>query len=181
MTRGHCPWVFFYERNRMSNLIDGLLFGWKKNEDYAARLVADLSQEQMSLQLVETGAPANHPAWILSHLNVYLPVLEGIISGNEFEDPRDHRFGMLSKPESDPDLYESKDQLITTFLDGHQRVRELLQEHGDAALQNEIKLPRWQDVMPTAAYAIPYLMFNHENMHLGQLSAWRRIQGLPSV
>ena len=34
----------------MSPIIEGLLFCWKKNTDYAPKLVADLSDEQMLLQ-----------------------------------------------------------------------------------------------------------------------------------
>lgn len=165
----------------MSGIIDGLLFAWKKNLDYGPKLVADLTDEQMIFQPVSVGAPANHPAWIFSHLNVYLPVIAAVIQGNEFEDPKPHKFGMQSKPESDASLYDSKETLVNAFVAGHERVAELLSQQGEAALSHQILLPRWQSNMPTSAIALPYLMFNHENMHLGQLSAWRRIQGLPSV
>ena len=135
----------------------------------------------MTLQPVESGAPANHPAWIFSHLNVYLPIIASIIQGKPFEDPKGHPFGMQSKPESDASIYASKDELVAAFVKGHEEVSRLLSETGDAALHREIELERWKPVMPTSAFALPYLMMNHENIHLGQLSAWRRIQGMPSV
>jgi len=130
------------------SIIDGLLFSWQKNSDYAARLVSDLSDEQMMLQPAPEGkAAANHPAWILSHLNVYLPVIASVIQGENFDDPKSNQFGMDSKPEADPSIYASKDTLINEFVAGHENGHLLL----------------------------------HENGHLGQLSAWRRIQGMPSV
>lgn len=166
----------------MSTIVDGLLFSWKKNSDYAARLVADLSDEQMMLQPAPEGkAPANHPAWIFSHLNVYLPVITNIIKAENFADPKEHQFGMDSKPEADASIYASKDTLINEFVSGHESVTKLLEEVGPGCLENEIVLDRWKAFFPTAAVALPYLMLLHENSHLGQLSAWRRIQGMPSV
>jgi hypothetical protein len=162
--------------------IDGFIFAWNKNKDYAPKLVADLTEEQMILQPAPADkAAANHPAWVLSHLNVYLPIIQSIISGESFEDPKDHKFGMQSKPSADLSEYQSKDELIQEFVSRHETIADLLQQAGDAALDNKVELPRWAAIMPTAAIALPYLMLNHENGHLGQLSAWRRIQGLPSV
>ena len=165
----------------MSAMIDGLLYAWSKNMDYGPKLVADLSEDQMVLQLASRGAPVNHPAWIFSHLNVYLPLIAGIIEQKEFEDPKTHQFGMQSKPESDASIYASKQELIDEFVAGHERVASLLKQSDDSVFEQVVPLPRWREMMPTAGYALPYLMLNHENSHLGQLSAWRRVQGLASV
>ena len=162
--------------------IDGFLFAWNKNKAYGASLIADLDQAQMTQQVAPDGqAAANHPAWVYSHLGVYVPVIEAIIKNETFADPKEHKFGMQSKPSSDASLYASKEQLLANFESGHDRVAQLLQEAGDAVLDNKITLARWEPVMPTASLALPYLMLNHENVHLGQISAWRRVQGLPSV
>ena len=165
-----------------SSVIEGYLFAWKKNQDYAPKLVADLTEEQMVAQpALNPGTPVNHPAWVFSHLNVYLPVIRSIIKGEEFADPKEHPFGMLSKPESSRQVYAAKQQLVEEFVDGHVQVVELLGQADDSVFDQHVLLPRWKEIMPSAAIALPYLMFNHENGHLGQLSAWRRIQGLPSV
>ena len=162
--------------------IDGFLFAWNKNRAYGANLISDLDESQMTLQIAPDGkAAANHPAWVYSHLNLYIPVIEAIIKDEAFEDPKGHPFGMNSKPASDASVYASKEQLAEDFDAGHERVAKLLQEASDEVLDNKIKLPRWEPVMPTAAVALSYLMLNHENIHLGQISAWRRIQGLASV
>ncbi len=166
----------------MSPLIEGFLFAWKKNRDYGPQLVADLDQAQMTLQPAPAdGLPANHPAWVFSHLNAYHPVIMGIIKGESFDDPKQHPFGMLSKPQQDASLYASKEQLVDDWISGHDQITELLKQADDSLFQQKIQLARWAEIMPTAGIALPYLMFNHENSHLGQLSAWRRIQGLPSV
>ena len=165
----------------MSNIVNGLLFGWNKNLDYGKRLVADLSETQMVAQPVADGTPANHAAWVFSHLNVYIPVIECLITGNEIEDPKEHRYGMQSKPEADRDFYPSKQEMLATFVEGHQRVEEALQRVGESALDLPMSLERWKVNMPTVGIALPYLMLVHENNHLGQLSAWRRVLGLPAV
>lgn len=165
----------------MSGWVDGLLFAWKKNLDYGPKLVADLTDEQMVAQPPAAKQVMNHPAWLLSHVNLYLPVMVAVIEGREFEDPKVHRFGMQSKPEADRTLYPTKNELVAAFVTGHELVAQRLKDATDATFAQPIRLPRWKDLMPTAGIVLPYLMLNHENSHLGQLSAWRRAMGLPSV
>ncbi|MEZ6093649.1 MAG: hypothetical protein R3C03_05360 [Pirellulaceae bacterium] len=101
--------------------------------------------------------------------------------GQEFDDPKDHPFGMQSKPEAESSIYPTKQQLIADFEAGHRLVSELFSQADNSVFENPVALPRWKDRMPTAAIALPYLMLLHENQHLGQVSAWRRAMGLPSV
>jgi len=166
----------------MSSALDGYIFCAKKNLAYGQSLVADLTEEQMTLQPAPSGeAPSNHPAWVLSHLNVYMPLLSLAIDGKPFEDPKDHEFGMQSKPLADASVYATKEKLIGDYAAFHEQVIGQLEAADDGVFETAIQLPRWQHVMPTVGIVLPYLLCNHENMHLGQISAWRRIQGLPSV
>ena len=166
----------------MQAMIDGLLLAWKKNSEYAEKLVSDLSEDQMIAQPAPDGkAPANHPAWVLSHLNVYHPIIGSLIAGEEFADPKGHQFGMDSKPEADGSIYQPKDQLIGTFVSGHDSVAKQIQSASPEFFENDVMLERWKATFPKAGFALPYLMLLHENLHLGQISAWRRIQGMPSV
>ena len=166
----------------MSSIIDGLLYCWKKNLEYGPNLVKDLSDEQMTRQPAPaSSAPANHPAWVFSHLNVYIPIVGCLITGEEIVDPKDHKFGMTSKPEADRTIYATKQELIDEFVSGHEKVIEQLSKADDSIFDRDVQLERWRERMPKVGTALPYLMILHENVHLGQLSAWRRVQGLPSV
>ena len=166
----------------MNSALAGYIFCAKKNLDYGQKLVADLDQDQMILQPAPEGeAASNHPAWVLSHLNVYMPLVSEALKGKSFEDPKDHEFGMQSKPLSDASVYAPKEKLIGDFVAYHEQVIGQLESADDSVLATEIQLPRWQPVMPTVGVVLPYLLCNHENLHLGQISAWRRIQGMPSV
>lgn len=166
----------------MSQAIQGLIYCYLKNRDYGQKLVSDLNSQQMVVQPVpDLVVPTNHPAWVFSHLNLYLGVIMSLIEDVDFPDPREQPFGMLSKPENDSSIYPSKEELVDTFISGHDRVIEILSQADDQLLERPMRLLRWQPIMPTLGIALPYLMLNHENSHLGQISTWRRVQGLPSV
>jgi hypothetical protein len=166
----------------MSYAIEGLIYCYRKNLDYGPKLVSDLTADQMVAQPVSGLAiPANHPAWIFSHLNVYLPIIEAMIQGQTFADPKDHPFAMQRRPQNDSALYASREEWVDTLVEGHQNVIRLLSAADDSLLGQPVSLARWQPIMPNLGIALPYLMLNHENSHLGQLSTWRRVQGLPPV
>lgn len=159
-------------------LVETLLIGWEKNEDYASRLVVDLDNAQM---VAQPAPNMNHPAWTFSHLNAYHPVLVALLQGEDCDDPKDHPFGMQSKPEGNAAVYLPKGDLLATFRTGHQSVADALTAADEAALAAPIPIERWKTVFPKVSSCLGYLMLVHESTHLGQLSAWRRVQGLPSV
>jgi len=162
----------------MNSLANSLSIGWQRNGDYAAQLISDLSEEQM---VVQPATGMNHPAWIFSHLNAYHPVLLSLLRGQTFEDPKFHPFGMQSQPQADRSVYASKSDLLSSFELGHADVAAVLSAAPSAALEQPMTLDRWKTPFPTVGSSLGYLMLAHESTHLGQLSAWRRVQGLPSV
>ncbi len=161
-----------------STTVDALLYGWSKNLDYGQRLVGDLSSEQM----VSMPVPgANHAAWILSHLNLYYPVLVNLLRREAFDDPKQHKFGMLSRPEARPEEYPPRQSLVSAFVDGHNAVEAALRAADESIFEAPQPLERWKPNMPKVGITLHYLMLVHENVHLGQLSAWRRMLGHPPV
>lgn len=161
-------------------MIDNLLYCWDKNTGYAQRLMADVPQEKMIYQ----PAPGiNHPAWLFSHLNLYHPVIVAVLRGQPFEDTKNHRFGMQSKPQSDASIYPSKVDLVAAYAKGHEDVAKAMRDVGEKRLEDEVPLQRWRESMhmKSIGMLLTYLMVQHESTHLGQLSVWRRVQGMPSV
>lgn len=159
-------------------MIDTLLHSWDKNLDYATKLVADVPQDRMAYQ---PAVGMNHPAWVLSHLNAYHPVIVCLIRGQTFDDPKDHPFGMKSKPVGDGSVYASKEELVASFTQGHHDVTQALRNAGPGVMEAAVPLERWTRYFPSVGVVLGYLMLLHESTHLGQLSAWRRVQGMPSV
>ena len=159
-------------------MLDGLIYCYQRNMDYVAKLGAGLDDKLGQTQPLPR---MNHPAWILSHLNIYHNVMACIVEGRSFPDPKDGPFGMGSAPDRPSAPYLPIASLLENYGTGARTVLELLSKAQASVLDNPIPLPRWQERMPTAARALPYLMLVHENQHLGQFSAWRRAAGLPSA
>lgn len=163
----------------MSIFIDSLLVAFERNSDYANKLVADLSDEQMIFQ---PAPKTNHPAWVLRHLHAYREVLAKMVAGQAVEDPKDHPFGMLSYPEADASLYGSKEAILKDFNDAGEQLIEELKAGGDVAMESPMPIQRWAEgPFPRVGDCMGYVLCSHEGTHLGQLSTWRRVQGLPSV
>ncbi|MEM6334081.1 MAG: DinB family protein [Planctomycetota bacterium] len=159
-------------------LVESLLTAAGGNVDYAKNLTADLSAEQM---VAQPAAGANHPAWVLSHLNAYHPVIAGLLQGEVPTDPIEHEFGMRSKPVADVSAYASRDELIAAFEAGHAAMRAALEAVTEERLLAPMPIERWAKKFPHVGSMLPYVYARHEGMHLGQVSAWRRLQGLASV
>ncbi len=162
----------------MHVMIQSLLMSWTRNGDYARKLLADIPEDRMTHQ----PAPGmNHPAWIVAHLSGYHDTLVSLIRGRAFDDPKGHRFGMQSKPEAELSVYGTKADLLAEYERGHAAVADALAAMDPARLEADTPLERWRPVMPRIGHVLAYVMLVHPSTHLGQLSAWRRQQGMASV
>lgn len=155
-----------------------MLIFWERNATYGLRLTEGLSAAEFVAQPAES---VNHPAWVLSHLCAYHRVLLPMIRGEPFDDPADAPFGMRSQPEPDAALYAPPDELRQAYSHGHVAVASALREIGEAVLERPVPLERWRNTLPTMPAVLMNLLVWHETVHLGQLSAWRRVLGLPPV
>jgi len=157
------------------------LFAW--NLLYAEALVCDLTGDQWT----RPGGPGleNHPAWTLGHLvtganltaqDLGLPseLPDGWAELFQRRGPGDPRL-----PASDA-AYPTRDEVLAELRRQHDRV-----EGACRALEAEhwARTDDWafgRD-LPTLADSTLFMAISHEAMHLGQLAAWRRGQGLPSA
>lgn len=137
-------------------------------------LVEDLREEQMCLQ---SAAGENPPAWILGHLllgDIYLLSLLKVreLSADFTE--------LLSKygPNSSGANYDSKQFLVERLTEtNHLRCEAIRQ-------MNDLNKPMPDETLvrtqPTIAHHLQMLIF-HEGHHCGQLSSWRKLQGLSAI
>ena len=58
------------------------------------------------------GRVMNHPAWVMSHLNLYAGIAVKLALGEAFEDPAEHRYGQKSEPLGDLGAYETRERLV---------------------------------------------------------------------
>jgi hypothetical protein len=154
------------------------------NLGYAKKLVEDLNETQMTTKPY-TGFE-NHPAFTLGHLVTGSALMVEDLGG-ELIIPRGWDELFLRKgpgdprlPETDISLYPSKKKLITELENQHNNVKGILASIDDYKLAETITW-RFSKIMPTLLDLTVFMCINHEAMHLGQLSAWRRAMGLPSA
>ena|SRR5258708_6950218 len=139
----------------------------------------DIPEERMR------AAPApgmNPPVWILGHLCVAWDGALRLI-GQKMMCPVDYRrqFGPGSNLESLSPLLPTKAEMLSH-----------LNQIGESLLTEIPRLPedRWnmpnpsnflKAELPTLADIMSHLLFTHQMMHVGQLTVWRRLAGLPSL
>ncbi len=164
----------------MNQLRSAVLITWKRNGAYARRLVGDLAPGRWLAQPVD-GVVMNHPAWIVSHLNVYAPIAAAMPRREAFEDPMEHRYGQKSKVLLDAAEYRPGAELLAEYSRLHDDALAALEYADDSVFGEVNPLERWRAVHPTVGDMLVTLMVKHESGHLGQLSAWRRAMGLPPV
>ncbi len=157
-----------------------IVYAWDNGLRYAEALLNDLTDEQM---LLRPGGNMNHPAWILGHMALYYPIIPALLRGELFADPADDElFGFRGRgPQNDMSLYGSKAAQVERMIGGHEQVAQALLSADEADFRRPPSLPRWNAMYPTVEFMLPDLLLMHENIHIGQLSLWRRAAGLPAV
>ena len=162
-------------------MIKAILDIYGRNLDYAHRLVADLADEALCVQ----PAPRmNHAAWVLGHLARTSDRVAGVmLLGLEPHLPEnlEERFDNKSIPVSSGTAYPDKETLVRNLDETHGRIAAALAEMPDTILADTTPHPRFAERFPLLGQALLHVLIGHEQVHLGQLSAWRRVQGLPAV
>lgn len=156
-----------------------LLHVWNMNLAYAGRLVADLTDAQMTAQ----PAPGmNHAAWVLGHLACTADML-GAMVGVPPACPAAWKelFDWNSSPTSDAARYPSKEALLAALSEAHARLAAALPSIPPSRWTEPTSIEEIRAFLPTLGDCLVFVMAAHENMHLGQLSAWRRVQGMGRV
>jgi hypothetical protein len=143
---------------------------------YGERMVADVADERLAEQPL---AGVNHPAWILGHLAYSADRACAVLGGEKHLDKAWHeRFGPGSTMTDVRSDYPPKAELLATVAREFERARELaaLATAEQVAQTNPNRMLR--GALPTVHDAVSFLLTGHLGIHLGQLSAWRRMIGL---
>lgn len=161
-------------------LID--LYG--QNLAYARQMIQDIAEEASVLQPT---AGLNHPRWILGHLAVTADQVtwcwtlrEESVLAPGWQD----LFGRGSVPVSESGRYPSLARIWDCLVERHAAIAQVVERAapviGEYALSSDVP-EAFRRRFPTVGHALVYSMISHEQLHLGQLSTWRRMRGLPTV
>ncbi|MEO1128454.1 MAG: DinB family protein [Planctomycetota bacterium] len=159
---------------------DALLDALARTRRQTLALVEDLDDEQLFQQ---PASGMNHAAWTLGHLfglDAYLADLLSCDSEARLDQQWIAVYGPASAPLAGGAEYEPKQ----TYLDRLDAVRSVLMARigrmSDDDLKGENPDDRTREHLPTIRHWLDYALW-HEAYHAGQLSAWRRVLGLPGV
>lgn len=154
------------------------------NLAYAHRLTDGLD-DAASVAMPAEGM--NHPRWIIGHLGGTADHMAAMhFFGLEKTQPAAWRevFGPVSQPVADASVYPPLVELLALLDERHAAVSAAVLAATPDFFERTCPatLPEgFRQRFPTVGNALLHIMIGHESMHLGQLSAWRRVRGLPSV
>ena len=88
---------------------------------------------------------------------------------------------MGSDPAQPPSPQPTKEELLEAVASGHARLNAAMAKATEEQMAAANPFDFLAKAMPTVGHLLANLTTAHPAMHLGQLSAWRRLHGLPSV
>lgn len=152
---------------------------------YAERLLKNVPADRAARFAAPGGVvvESNHPTFIYGHLSLYAPKILRLIGhpAPQVPDGFDLVFSKDAKcvDDVDGDLYPALDDVMAFFLEGHRMTMGALRSTADAAFEQPNPAEgRMKELFPTIGSAQAFYCGGHMMMHLGQLSAWRRMEGL---
>lgn len=153
---------------------------------YGERLLRDVPAARFARFAAPGGVAveSNHPAFIYGHLSLYAPKI--LLQVGHPAPPVPGQFEVsFSKDAScrddpDGDLYPAMDEVLDVFREGYRMVIGGLRSTPDEALAGPNPAEgRMREMFPTIGSVQAFYCGGHMMMHLGQMSAWRRMEGMP--
>lgn len=152
---------------------------------YAERLLKGVSAERFARLAAPGGTPidSNHPAFIFGHLSLYAPKVliqighpaPSVPDGFELAFSKD----ASCRDDPDGDLYPPMDATLEFFREGYRMATAALRGVSDELLdQPNPAEGRMRDLFPTIGSVQAFYCGGHMMLHIGQMSAWRRMEGL---
>jgi hypothetical protein len=152
---------------------------------YAESLLKDVKSEQFSRLAVVNGRTieSNHPAFAYGHLSLYGPRILRQFgqAGPEVPEGYEALFSQHAKCVDDPDgmIYPPMAEITAAYFDGYRSALSLLRWLPDEALQAANPMGgRMTELFPTLGSLHAFYCGGHMMLHLGQVSAWRRMMDL---
>lgn len=155
---------------------------------YSERLLVGITAERFARFATPGGVvvESNHPAFIYGHLALYAPRVLRLIDhpAPSIPDYFESSFSKdaVCRDDADGDLYAPMDEVVAFFRESHRMVTGALRTAPDEPFNrpNPAEGPM-KKLFPTIGSALGFYCGGHMMMHLGQLSAWRRMEGLPAA
>lgn len=123
----------------------------------------------------------NSPAWLLGHLTIANQLGCFLLGGEPPNDKLLALFGPGSTPDFDPADAPSVSDLRVAFGKSADAMCEAATKASEEQLAASRDGQLLAEAFPTVRDMLGHLLTTHFSLHVGQLSAWRRSRGLPSI
>lgn len=147
--------------------------------EFLREQVADVSAADMVGQ--PNGVP-NHPAWVIGHLTYSCELVGGVIGlAPWLPEGWGKRFGPGSVPVSDVRVYETKEGLLRILGDAEARIADGVGRLDETSLDAAFPDAALRALFPTVRHALTQVLVGHTANHVGQVTVWRKLMGLPAM
>jgi len=131
---------------------------------------------------------SNHPAFVLGHLALYPQrIMQHLhLPAGSAEYPAGYealfRNGVECQDDPNGTIYPPMKELSERFFASYRAAIEAVKAAPDGVFDEPNPVEgRLRDLFPTVGMAINFYLVGHVQVHLGQVSAWRRAMGLPAA
>jgi hypothetical protein len=149
---------------------------------YGRMLAEDIPAEQFT-RLPRPGM--NHPAFLLGHITLVTSRALAAVGREDLADIPDGCTALFSAGRQcleNDEGYPSKDDIVAFYAKRHEDAIAALRDTPDEVYRQDNPADRESRArFPTVGSLVNFIVNCHHMAHLGQLSAWRRAMGLPSV
>ncbi len=170
----------------MGLLAETIVHGARRTLGYAERMLKDVRPEQFARKAAPGGTPvdSNHPAFVYGHLALYPARIIALTGGDPASVAVSPAWEPLFKNGAacldDPagTIYPLMTEIAASFMSGYEAAIAAVRRTGDDRFALAMPDERMREFLPTAGAGCLFLLNNHVMVHLGQISAWRRMMGL---
>lgn len=161
----------------------------KISRGYSERLLAGIAAPQFARKANVNGQviDSNHAAWVYGHLATYPAKVAAMVGLDAAKCAAPASFeelfkdGTACQDDASGSIYPAMEQITAAFFKTHDALFETLGGIDDAKLlvptEDEKVRVRW----PNTGGRVLFMCNNHIMMHMGQVSAWRRMMGLAAA
>lgn len=174
----------------MGQIADSIVPNLRTSIMLGGLLLKDIKPEIFARVPVQDGKPVhmNHAAFNYGHLAIYPARIMKLLGKDSAEAAAPEgwedlfKAGVECKDDPQGTIYPKMDAIMAAYNRGYNTVLNALGSVSDEALmqQNPIE-GRLREMCPTVGAAVAFMTMSHPMMHLGQVSAWRRMFGLGPV
>ena len=156
---------------------------------YAERLLKGITPDRFA-RLADCGdrlIESNHPAFVLGHLSLYPCRIVEQLGGDAAAIVPSEAFVKVFDPkarcvdDADGTVYPSMDEITERFFAAHRLAIETLQTAADRRFHEANPNEAMRGKFATIGSMHGFYLGGHLMLHIGQLSAWRRMIGLPAA